>query len=483
MHTTGDGQGTYTSRLTYPDIKAAAPRGNDTTRIRLETERIACEHNLANLTAQLQGLQTAQHLPNDEAETASRARLRRLASMSPELRTPMHMLLGHVQLMRLEGGLTDAQVRHLDAMLAVGTHLLEKLYAVLNLSGLEDGAAAAANVDALPCRAPPTSLAAPAQDPPGAAIAALPLHVMVVDDIAMNRDIAAAFLRAAGHTVKLCDSAIDAIDTAASTDFDVILMDVRMPEMDGLEATRRIRALPGSRGQVPVVALTALAFVDEVEDCRRAGMNGHLAKPFRLDTLNDAILRATAAARPAAIEPADAPPDPLVVNLAASRLRVARAGAPSAPHLRAVAADGRLAEPTPPTGPPAWLDIASPWDNTPGGVHPGGRSAIPDVEFDLRLKSAGSRNGHRLVDSKLTCEPPPDRDQHEFHWLLFVDQAPGAQHAFNAACDLWRWSRGAWRSVTVPGASFTPDEMYDQGWRYCGPCEDKMAHVVVLKEE
>jgi HPt (histidine-containing phosphotransfer) domain-containing protein len=80
-------------------------------------------------------------------------------------------------------------------------------------------------------------------------------------------------------------------------DFDVVLMDVRMPEMDGLEATRRIRALEGERGRVPIVALTAQAFTEQVAECRKAGMDSHLPKPFGPDTLLSAVLRA-AAARP-----------------------------------------------------------------------------------------------------------------------------------------------------------------------------------------
>jgi CheY-like chemotaxis protein len=117
------------------------------------------------------------------------------------------------------------------------------------------------------------------------------LRVLIADDIAMNREIAAAFLRAAGHAVAMVEGGDDAVAGAAAEDFDVILMDVRMPGTDGLEAARQIRALPGARRHTPIVALTALAFSDEVEACRMAGMNAHLAKPFCFDTLNDAILR------------------------------------------------------------------------------------------------------------------------------------------------------------------------------------------------
>ena len=66
-------------------------------------------------------------------------------------------------------------------------------------------------------------------------------------------------------------------------------MDVRMPGMDGLEAARRIRACAGARGRVPIIALTAQAFAEQIEECRMAGMESHLAKPFTQDALIDAI--------------------------------------------------------------------------------------------------------------------------------------------------------------------------------------------------
>ncbi|WP_216856143.1 response regulator, partial [Acidisphaera sp. S103] len=136
----------------------------------------------------------------------------------------------------------------------------------------------------------PPAADAPAHTPPV-------LHVLVVDDVAMNRDIAGSFLRAAGHKVTCVEGGAEAIAAVGTIDFDVVLMDVRMPEMDGLEATRRIRALGGERGRVPIVALTAQAFTEQVAECRKAGMDSHLPKPFGPDTLLTAVLRA-ATARP-----------------------------------------------------------------------------------------------------------------------------------------------------------------------------------------
>jgi signal transduction histidine kinase len=114
-------------------------------------------------------------------------------------------------------------------------------------------------------------------------------RVLLVDDIKINRDIIGSFLNAAGHTVTLTDSGREAVRLAAEQQFDLILMDVRMPEMDGLEATRRIHALPDCHGQVPILALTAYTLPDQLAQCRDAGMDGHVPKPVDYETLIHAI--------------------------------------------------------------------------------------------------------------------------------------------------------------------------------------------------
>ncbi|MEJ0015430.1 MAG: ATP-binding protein [Acetobacteraceae bacterium] len=115
------------------------------------------------------------------------------------------------------------------------------------------------------------------------------LRVLVVDDEPLNRSIASGFLSNAGHAVMCVDNGTTALEIAATREFDAILMDVRMPGMNGLEATRRIRALPGPRGAVPVLAVTAQAFAEQIAICRQAGMDGHVAKPFRQLTLLTAL--------------------------------------------------------------------------------------------------------------------------------------------------------------------------------------------------
>jgi CheY-like chemotaxis protein len=140
----------------------------------------------------------------------------------------------------------------------------------------------------LPLEAPPIQTLPSLEAPSVGA-----LNVLLVDDIAMNRDIAASFLRKAGHMTTCVKSGAAAVAAVARTDFDIVLMDVRMPEMNGLEATRLIRALGGRRGTVPIIALTAQTFAEQVAECHKAGMDGHVAKSFDLETLLSAVVQAT----------------------------------------------------------------------------------------------------------------------------------------------------------------------------------------------
>ncbi len=133
--------------------------------------------------------------------------------------------------------------------------------------------------------------ALPAPQPRPAAPAERSLRVLVADDVAANRMVARAMLAAAGHRVDSASDGAEALAAVERESYDVVLMDVQMPVMDGLEATRRIRALPGARSRVPVLAVTASALPEQVAACHAAGMDGHLPKPIDRESLLSAINR------------------------------------------------------------------------------------------------------------------------------------------------------------------------------------------------
>jgi signal transduction histidine kinase/DNA-binding response OmpR family regulator len=124
-------------------------------------------------------------------------------------------------------------------------------------------------------------------------IAALgrPLRVLIVDDDATNRLVAAKMLKEFEVQNNMACDGVEAITAASSFSYDVILMDIRMPEMDGLQATRTIRARGGRLQTVPIIAFTANAFAEDVEACHEAGMNDLVVKPVRKKVMVEAILR------------------------------------------------------------------------------------------------------------------------------------------------------------------------------------------------
>ncbi|RZJ44772.1 MAG: response regulator [Brevundimonas sp.] len=116
-------------------------------------------------------------------------------------------------------------------------------------------------------------------------------RVLVVDDHPVNREVARIMLQALGCDVVEVIDGVEAIEAVQADVFDLVLMDVRMPRMDGLEATRRIRGLPQGEG-LAIVAMTADAMPEDVVRCLAAGMNAHLAKPVSQASLFDAVSRA-----------------------------------------------------------------------------------------------------------------------------------------------------------------------------------------------
>jgi CheY-like chemotaxis protein len=119
-----------------------------------------------------------------------------------------------------------------------------------------------------------------------------PLDILLVEDNPVNQKLARAVLEKGGHAVTVAGNGAEALDLIAGGHFALVLMDVQMPVMDGLEATRLLRAREsGHGGHLPVIAMTANAMAGDREQCLAAGMDDYVAKPVRPQELYAAIAR------------------------------------------------------------------------------------------------------------------------------------------------------------------------------------------------
>jgi len=116
-----------------------------------------------------------------------------------------------------------------------------------------------------------------------------PRRILLAEDNQINAVLATTILKRAGHEVDVAVNGVEALEALRRADYDIVLMDMHMPEMDGLAATRAIRALDGDEARTPIVALTANAMSSEERKCLAAGMDAFLSKPFEPDDLTGMV--------------------------------------------------------------------------------------------------------------------------------------------------------------------------------------------------
>jgi len=129
------------------------------------------------------------------------------------------------------------------------------------------------------------------------------LTVLIAEDNEINALLAQAMLGKLGHIPTVVADGISAVSAVANAQavgapYDIVFMDLHLPGMDGLEATRKIRALGAEGGRIPIIALTANAFPEDREACRAAGMDGFIVKPFDRERLEEAIAAVRGGQRP-----------------------------------------------------------------------------------------------------------------------------------------------------------------------------------------
>lgn len=125
------------------------------------------------------------------------------------------------------------------------------------------------------------------------------MHILVVDDNPVNLHMAAAMLQKLGYRADIAADGQEAIDMHARNNYDALLMDCEMPQLDGYQATRRIRDVEGATRRTPIIALSASASADDRDACLAAGMDDFLSKPLRPQAVMEVLQRVRSATRSA----------------------------------------------------------------------------------------------------------------------------------------------------------------------------------------
>ncbi|HEX2760949.1 MAG TPA: response regulator, partial [Rhizomicrobium sp.] len=144
------------------------------------------------------------------------------------------------------------------------------------------------------------------------------LNILLAEDNKINQKFATVLLTKAGHTVTIAENGHEAVDAVRRNDFDIVLIDIQMPDLDGVGATREIRAMASPKNDIPIIAMTAHAMAGAKEEYLAAGMNDYVAKPVQREALFDVLKKFEAVVRPRM----EAPPiqDPLLDHVLMNQL-------------------------------------------------------------------------------------------------------------------------------------------------------------------
>ena len=236
-----------------------------------------------DVTAQVEA-ETSLAAAAERADQAE-AREQRLTDISHEMRTPLNTMLGFAEVLRGEVDCPQKQDR-LDRMVSAG-HRLNDLVNEMLIDGSKPASAATG----------PVPITSSVDDAPS-------LRILYADDHENNRMVVTAMLGAMGWTCDTANDGAEAVERVRAGDYDLVLMDIQMPVMDGVDAARAIRSLDSEAARTPIVALTANTLETQLRRYRAAGMQDCLAKPIAMAELMQTVV--AWAAGPGSEDEADA---------------------------------------------------------------------------------------------------------------------------------------------------------------------------------
>lgn len=212
----------------------------------------------------------------EQKAAMSEARQLFLTEMSHELRTPLNAVIGFSKLLA-DAGLASRPTDHARRIHEGGQDLLGVVNRMIDLSEADSETPPRVSSEPIATQAPEQ-----AADEAAAAAAVPGLRVLYVDDNESNRTLVRAMLATQGIACETANDGQRGLEAAACGDWDVILMDIQMPIMDGVTAARRIRALSGAVAATPIIALTANTLDEQVRTYSEAGMDDCIAKPVNM---------------------------------------------------------------------------------------------------------------------------------------------------------------------------------------------------------
>lgn len=255
-----------------PLVAPMTDRGPAAAELQRHCERL--EELLVSRTAQLAEA-------SERAEAAGRRRSSLLAQASHDIRTPLHAIVSLAHL--LGRSLSDPGQLHRVQTTEQSARQLGSVFDAVLAQALGDAAATSAD-ESVPPPAPGADAAAQLRERHAGR------RVLLAEDDDINQLAMVELLSAVGLEVDTADDGREAVDRACSRAYALILLDLRMPQLDGIAAARTLRTLPGLR-DTPIVAISANAFEEDRQACQAAGVNDFLAKPVDVSRLYELLLR------------------------------------------------------------------------------------------------------------------------------------------------------------------------------------------------